>query len=133
MWLMALELSDSTVAVLLVLSKLPRQGSCGGCGGCPGKGLAGGVYLALLLFVSLVLVLPCLSCASVSLRLPSSALLSVAAGAALTARAQVDGYKKGPYFCTLTGTPGPGPHISATRCWAGPRTMRGHVGGVLLW
>ena len=26
-----------------------------------------------------------------------------------------------PSFCTLTGAPGPGPHISATRCWARPK------------
>src|SRR5215216_670071 len=51
MWLRALELSGSRVAALLALGKLPRQGSCQGCGGCPGKGLAGGVYLALLPFV----------------------------------------------------------------------------------
>src|SRR6266496_2682074 len=53
MWLRASELSGSRVAALLVLGKLPRQGSCRGCGGRPGKGLAGGVYLALLPFVFL--------------------------------------------------------------------------------
>ena len=26
-----------------------------------------------------------------------------------------------PSFCTPTGAPGPGPHISATRCWARPK------------
>jgi len=35
---------------LLALGKLPRQGSCRGRGGRPGKGLAGGVHLAPLLF-----------------------------------------------------------------------------------
>ena len=63
----------------LVSGKLPRQGSCRGCRGHAGKDLSGGAHLALLLFVSLVLVLPWLSCASASLRLPSFALLSVAA------------------------------------------------------
>jgi len=73
---------------LLASGKLPRQGSCRGCKGCPGKGLAGGVHLALLLFVFLGLgvALP-VSC----LWLPSSALFSVAVGAALTAHAQVKG------------------------------------------
>ena len=47
----------------MVLGKLPRQGSCRGRGGRSGKGLAGGVHLALLLFVSLVLALLCPSCA----------------------------------------------------------------------
>ena len=32
---------------LLASGELPRQGSCRGRGGCPGKGLAGGVHLAL--------------------------------------------------------------------------------------
>ena len=43
----------------MALGKLPRQGSCRGCGGRSGKGLAGGVHFALLLFVSLVLALLC--------------------------------------------------------------------------
>ena len=81
---------------LLVLGQLPQQGSCRGRRGRPGKGFVGGVHLAPLLFVSLVLALPCFSRASVSLRLPSSALLSVASGAALTARAQVKGSKGEP-------------------------------------
>ena len=83
---------------LLALGKLPWQGSCQGRGGRPGKGLAGGVHLALLLFVSLVLPLPWSFCALPSLfcsailvlLLPPFALLSVAAGVALTARAQVE-------------------------------------------
>ena len=79
---------------LLALGKLPRQSSCRGRGGRPGKGLVRGVHLARLLFYASALgVALWLSCASVSLRLPSSALLSVAAGAALTARAQVKGSK----------------------------------------
>ena len=94
MWL--LEFLDRRVAASLVLGKLPRQGSCRGREGHPSKGLARGVHLAPLLFVFLILALPCSSCASVSLRLPSSALLSVAAGAALTARAQVKGSKGEP-------------------------------------
>src|SRR5215216_2836250 len=53
MWLRASELSGSRVAALLASGKLPRQGSCRGCGGRPGKGLAGGVHLALLLFMFL--------------------------------------------------------------------------------
>ena len=32
-----------------------------------------------------------------------------------------------PSFCTPTGAPGPGPHISATRCWARPRMVRGQA------
>ena len=40
---MVSELSGSRVAVLLVLRKLPRQGSCRGLVGVPGKGLAGGL------------------------------------------------------------------------------------------
>ena len=89
MWVMASELLGSRVAALLVLGKLPRQGSCRGCGGRPGKGLAGGVHLALLLFVFLAW--RCSGCL-VSL-LPSSVPLSVAGDAAPTARAQVKGYK----------------------------------------
>ena len=50
---MVSELLGSRVAALLVLGKLPRQGSCRGCGGRPGKGLAGGVHLTPLLFVFL--------------------------------------------------------------------------------
>ena len=75
----------------MVLGKLPWQGSCQGCGGCTGKDLAGGIHLALWflgisgLGVALIVLRP---------RLPSSALLSVAVGAAMTARAQVKGYKK---------------------------------------
>ena len=96
-WLMVLELLGSRVAALLVLGKLPRQGSCRGCGGRPGKGLAGGAHLALLLFVFLAW--RCSGCL-VAL-LPSSAPLGVAAGAAPTARAQVKGYKIGPLLlCT---------------------------------
>ena len=90
---------------LPVLGKLPRQDSCRGRGGHPGKGLAGGVHLAPLLFVSLVLALPCLSRALVSLRLPSSALLSVAAGAALTARALVKGSKGEPLLLYTDRSP----------------------------
>ena len=55
MWLMVSELSGPRVATPLVLGKLPRQGSCRGREGRPGKGLAGGVHLALLLFMLLVL------------------------------------------------------------------------------
>ena len=56
---------------LLVLGNLPRQGSCRGRGGRPGKGLPGGVHLVPLLFVSLVLALPWLSCAPAPLFCPA--------------------------------------------------------------
>ena len=63
---------------------------------CPGKGLTGGVHLALLLFVSMVLALFWLPCG-----FASSAPLGMAVGAALTARAQVKGYKREPLLlCT---------------------------------
>ena len=91
-------------------------GACGLKGGslcwcwasCPGKALVGAAEVAparvlpgestlpLCSSVFLALALLYLSYASVSLRLPSSALLSVAAGAALTARAQVKGSKGEP-------------------------------------
>ena len=64
---------------LLVLGKLPQQGSCRGRGGRPGKGLARGSTSPSCSLVFLVLSLSQLSCASGSLRLPSSALLSVVA------------------------------------------------------
>ena len=41
--------------------------------------------------------------------------------------------KERPYFSTPTGAPGPGPHISATHCWARPRTVRGQAGRFLPW
>ena len=82
---------------------------------CPGKALAGAAEAAparvlpgestspLYSLVLLVFALPCPSFALVSLWLPSSALLSVAAGAALTARAQVKGSKGEPLIlCTDT-------------------------------
>ena len=56
---------------MLVLEKLARQGSCRGCGGRPGRGLAGGVHLALLLFVFLVLALLDCLVASASLLYPA--------------------------------------------------------------
>ena len=89
---MVLEPLGSRVAALLVLGKLPQQGSCRGRGGRPGKGLAGGARLALLLFVFLAW-----HCSGYLVALlPSSTPLSVAAGAAPTARTQVKGYKIGP-------------------------------------
>ena len=97
MLLLVSVLLGSRVAAMLALGELLRQGSCRGCGGCPSQGLARGVHLALLLFVSLFLALLCLSCAFgccsgiLVLLLPPLALLSVAAGAALTTRAQVEG------------------------------------------
>ena len=38
------------------------------------------------------------------------------------------GTKSVPLFCTPTGAPGPGPHISATCCWARPKNGA-RVGG----
>ena len=80
---------------------------------CPGKALAGaaevvparvlpGVYLAPLLFVSLALALLLVA---LCLRLPSSALLSVAVGAASTVRAQVKGSKGAPLLLYTDRSP----------------------------
>ena len=63
----------------------------------PGKGLAGETCFAHLIFVALVLVVASASsCASILPWLTSLALLGVVMGAALTARAQVKGYKNVP-------------------------------------
>ena len=78
---------------MLALGVLPRQDSCRGCVGRPDKGLAGGKPILLL---DLLAPLSWRCCGSLVFLLPSSALLSVAAGATLTARAQVKGYKREP-------------------------------------
>ena len=129
MWLMVLEPLGSRVArsagvrqvaparLLPGLRRLPRQGSCRGSLPRPLAFCVSSLGVALI---------------GLRLWLPSSALLSVAVGAALPARAQVKGYKReSPYFCTPTGAPGLGPHISAPCCWARPRTVRGQVGRIL--
>ena len=69
----------------------PGKGLAGATEVAPGKGLAGGVHHALLLSLRLW----SWRCSGrLVLRHPSSALLSVAVGAALTARAQVKGCKR---------------------------------------
>ena len=75
-----------------------KGGSLCWCGAsCPGKGLAGGVHLALLLFgVSGLGVVSSRLVPLASPLLPSPALLSVAVGAAPTVRAQVKGSKGAP-------------------------------------
>ena len=88
---------------LLVLGKLPRQGSCRGCGGCLGKDLAEGVYLALLpscvsgLGIALVVL-----CFGFS---PASLLCSAKCGRGAWLSLPVHrqrGQKERPYFCTPT-------------------------------
>ena len=64
----------------------------------PRKGLAGGTCFVPLLFVVLALALLRLPQALVLPRFTSPALLGVAVGAALTARAQEKGYKDAPLF-----------------------------------
>ena len=98
---MVLELLGSWGAALLVSGKLPQQGHCRGCGGRPGKGLAGGVHLAPLLFMFLAW--HCSGCLVALLAF--STLLGVAAGAAPTARAQVKGYKIGPLLLCTDNNP----------------------------
>ena len=92
----------SRVAVILVLGELPRQDSCPGCIGHSGKGLARGKPILLL---DLLVPLSWRCSGSLVFLLPSSALLSVAAGATLTARAQVKGYKREPLLLYTNSYP----------------------------
>src|SRR5215216_619547 len=120
MWLRVSELSGSRVAAVLALGKLPRQGSCRGCGGRPGKGLAGGVHLALLLFVFLDW-----RCSG---RLASSLLLPRQAWPGAWGHncpRTSKGVQIGPYPSTPTAAPGPGPHMGAGCYGARPRTVSG--------
>ena len=106
---------------LVVALRSPRQGSCrGGVRFVPFAlcGLGLGVVLLLLSFGLTLAHLPCL------------AQCGGARGS--DCPCTVIGVQKVyPSFCTPTGAPGPGPHISATRCWARPKTVRGQVGRIL--
>ena len=93
---------DQGWLALLVLGKLPWQSSCRGC---PATVFPGRSTSPLCSFMLLALASPCLSCASISFRLPSSSLLSVAAGAALTARPQVKGLKGEPLILYTDRSP----------------------------
>ena len=86
---MVSELPGPRVAALLVLGRLPRQGSCQGYVGRPGKGVAGGNPSC-----PFALHASGLSAALAVLFFSSSAPPSMAAGVATTARAQVKGYRR---------------------------------------
>src|SRR3954463_445623 len=88
----------------------------------PGKDLAGGPASPPLLFMVLVLASFCSSLASALpwFYLPCRARCGGARGS--DCPCTVIGVQKcTPPFCTPTGAPGPGPHISAMRCWARPK------------
>ena len=99
---MVSELSGSRVTAMLALGELPQQDSCRGCVGRPGKGLAGGKPI---LLFDLLAPLPWRCYDNLALLLPSSALLSVVAGVALTACAQVKGYKREPLLLCAERSP----------------------------
>ena len=99
---MVSELSGSRVAAMLALGELPRQRSCWGCVGRPGKGLAGGKPI---LLFDLLAPLSWRCSGSLVFLLSSFALLSVVAGAALTARAQVKGHKREPLLLCINRSP----------------------------
>ena len=87
-----------------------RQGSCRGVRFVPFAlcGLGLGVVLLLLSFGLTLAHLPCLAqCGGAR----GSDCPCIVIGV----------QKVYPSFCTPTGAPGPGPHISATRCWARPK------------
>ena len=123
---MVSELSGSRVAALLVLGKSPRQGSCRGHVGRPSKGVAEGspscpfAHHASGLSTALAVTYLCFFC--------------------LAKHGRRRGYdcpctsKRGterPLLVYTDRSPGPGPHISAKRCRAKPRTVRRH-GSVLI-
>ena len=88
----------------------------------PGKDLAGGVRFVpfALCGLGLGVVLLLLSFSLTLAHLPCLAQCGGARGS--DCPCTVIGVQKVyPSFCTPTGAPGPGPHISATRCWARPK------------
>ena len=106
---------------------LPRQGSCRGCGGSLSKDHAEGVHLALLL--SCVFGLG-IALVVASLRLPSSALLSVAAARGSDRPRTSKGFKRrAPNFVHRQEPPGLG-HTKARRVVGlGPERCAGRWGG----
>ena len=127
--LMVSELLGSRVAAMEALGELPRQGFLPGSRRPPRQGSCRGKPILLL---GLLAPLSWRCSGSLVLRFPSSAVLGVPTCVALTAHAQVRGTNESPYICTPTGAPRPGPYISATRCWARPRTVRGQWGWILF-
>ena len=96
-----------------------RQGSCRGSSLRPFclRGLGLGVVLVLLSFGLTLAHLPCLAwCGGIRGSDCPCTVIGV--------------QKVYSSFCTPTGAPGPGPHISATRSWARPRTVRGQAGRI---
>src|SRR3954469_22071605 len=88
----------------------------------PGKDLAGGVRFVpfALCGLGLGVVLLLLSSGLTLAYLPCRAWCGGARGS--DCPCTVIGVQKAyPPFCTPTGAPGPGPHISATCCWARPK------------
>ena len=99
----------------------------------PGKDLAGGVRFVpfALCGLGLGIVLLLLSFGLTLAHLPCLAQCGGASGS--DCPCTIIGVQKvHPSFCTPTGAPGPGPHISATHCLARPKTVRGREGRFLL-